>query len=135
MCWMEEDYMSKETDTKDQAYDPDVLGELVIADEVVANIAGIAAKETDGVFELASSGAGTIMDMVGVRSSSRGIRVEVIENIVSVDMALIMNYGYNIPSTCKKVQEKVISSIENMTGLIVSDVNIRIAGIELEKQD
>ena len=127
--------MSKETDTKDQAYDPDVLGELVIADEVVANIAGIAAKETDGVFELASSGAGTIMDMVGVRSSSRGIRVEVIENIVSVDMALIMNYGYNIPSTCKKVQEKVISSIENMTGLIVSDVNIRIAGIELEKQD
>ena len=111
----------------------EVLGEVRIADSVVANIALLAAKETEGVFDTVGTAANEIMTKVGVKSASKGVRVEIIDSVVSIDLALIMQYGYNIPNTCKKVQEKVKNSIENMTGLEVSDVRIRIAGINIQQ--
>ncbi|MDO4509796.1 MAG: Asp23/Gls24 family envelope stress response protein [Lachnospiraceae bacterium] len=111
----------------------EVLGEVRIADSVVANIALLAAKETEGVFDTVGTAANEIMTKVGVKSASKGVRVEIIGSVVSIDLALIMQYGYNIPNTCKKVQEKVKNSIENMTGLEVSDVRIRIAGINIQQ--
>ena len=110
----------------------EVLGEVRIADSVVANIALLAAKETEGVFDTVGNAANEIMTNVGVKSASKGVRVEIIDSVVSIDLALIMQYGYNIPNTCKKVQDKVKNSIENMTGLEVSDVRIRIAGINIQ---
>ena len=110
----------------------EVLGEVRIADSVVANIALLAAKETEGVFDTVGNAAHEIMTKVGVKSASKGVRVEIIDSVVSIDLALIMQYGYNIPNTCKKVQDKVKNSIENMTGLEVSDVRIRIAGINIQ---
>ena len=110
----------------------EVLGEVRIADSVVANIALLAAKETEGVFDTVGNAANEIMTKVGVKSASKGVRVEIIDSVVSIDLALIMQYGYNIPNTCKKVQDKVKNSIENMTGLEVSDVRIRIAGINMQ---
>ena len=110
----------------------EVLGEVRIADSVVANIALLAAKETEGVFDTVGNAANEIVTKVGVKSASKGVRVEIIDSVVSIDLALIMQYGYNIPNTCKKVQDKVKNSIENMTGLEVSDVRIRIAGINIQ---
>ena len=110
----------------------EVLGEVRIADSVVANIALLAAKETEGVFDTVGNAANEIMTKVGVKSASKGVRVEIIDSVVSIDLALIIQYGYNIPNTCKKVQDKVKNSIENMTGLEVSDVRIRIAGINIQ---
>ncbi|MDO4188931.1 MAG: Asp23/Gls24 family envelope stress response protein [Lachnospiraceae bacterium] len=107
----------------------EVLGEVRIADSVVANIAVLAAKETEGVYDTVGNAANEIMTKVGVKSASKGVRVAIIDGIVSVDLALIMQYGFNIPTTCKKVQDRVKNSIENMTGLEVTDVNIRIAGV------
>lgn len=109
----------------------EVMGEVRIADSVVANIALLAAKETEGVFDTVGNAANEIMTKVGVKSASKGVRVEIAEGIVSVDLALIMQYGFNIPNTCKKVQDKVKNAIENMTGLKVDDVNIRISGINI----
>ena len=109
------------------------LGEVRIADSVVANIAILAAKETEGVFDTVGNAANEIMTKVGVKSAAKGVRVVIIDGIASVDLALIMQYGYNIPTTCKKVQDKVKSAIETMTGLEVNDVNIRISGIEIDQ--
>ena len=72
------------------------------------------------------------MTKVGVKAVSRGVKIEIVDGVVAVELALIMEYGFNIPTTCKKVQEKVKNSIENMTGLEVSDVNIRISGINIQ---
>ena len=110
----------------------EVMGEVRIADSVVANIAILAAKETEGVFDTVGNAANEIMTKVGVKSASKGVRVEIIDGVVNVDLALIMQYGFNIPNTCKKVQDKVKNSIENMTGLKVDDVNIRISGINIQ---
>lgn len=108
-------------------------GSVKIADDVVAMIAGIAATEVDGVAAMSGNATNEIMSKVGVKSLKKGVKVDVLNNAVEVDLALIMEYGYNIPATSQKVQEKVKNAIENMTGLEVTDVNIRIAGINMQK--
>ncbi|MDO5573471.1 MAG: Asp23/Gls24 family envelope stress response protein [bacterium] len=127
--------MAKETDKSTVTLQGDAFGEVRIADDVVANIAALAAVEVDGVAATAGNITKELMNKVGMKTIGKGVRVEVIESAVSVDIALIMEYGYNIPTTCKSVQERIKAAIENMTGLEVSDVNIRIAGINMEKQD
>lgn len=124
--------MAKEIGEKSIMLANEVLGEVRIADSVIGNIAVLAAKETDGVANVLGNSATELMNKVGVKGYQRGVKVEIIENVVSVDLALIIAYGYNIPATCKKVQDKVKASIENMTGLEVGDVNIKIAGMDLE---
>lgn len=69
-----------------------------------------------------------------MKNLSKGVKVDILENIVCVDLALNIEYGYNILETSKTVQEKVKAAIENMTGLVVSDVNVRIASVEMEKE-
>ncbi len=109
------------------------IGTVKIADDVVAIIAGLAATEVGGVTSLAGNLTNELMSKVGVKSLTKGVRVEVVDGKVKVDLALTMEYGYNIPETCQKVQSKVKAAIENMTGLSCSDVNIRIAGINMKK--
>ena len=109
------------------------IGSVKIADDVVAMIAGIAAAEVKGVAAMAGNVPNEFMSKVGVKNLKKGVKVEVLNKVVKVDLALIMEYGYNIPATSQKVQEKVKNTIENMTGLEVSDVNIRIAGVNMLK--
>ena len=96
-------------------------------------IAGIAATEVDGVSAMAGNITNELMSKVGMNKLTKGVRVEVREKQVTVDLAVIMEYGYNIPATCQKVQAKAKAAIENMTGLNVVDVNIRIAGIHMQQ--
>lgn len=109
------------------------IGEVQIADEVVAIIAALAATEIDGVSSMAGNITNELVSKLGMKNLSKGVKVEVMEGVVSVELALNLSYGYNIPETCAKVQEKVKGAIENMTGLSVEDVNIRIAGVDMEK--
>lgn len=110
------------------------IGEVKIADEVVAIIAGLAAMEVDGVASMAGDATKELISRLGVKSLSKGVKVDVLEGIVTVCLALNLKYGYNIKDTTGKVQEKVKAAIENMTGLEVADVNIRIAGVEVPEE-
>ncbi|MDD7770791.1 Asp23/Gls24 family envelope stress response protein [Suipraeoptans intestinalis] len=110
------------------------LGEVKVTDEVVAMIAGIAAMEVEGVASMAGSTTREIMGKFGVRSVSRGVKVDILEQIVTVSLALNLKYGYSVKATTGKVQEKVKTAIENMTGLTVADVNIRIAGVTVSEE-
>lgn len=109
------------------------FGTVKIADDVVAMIAALAATEVDGVAAMAGNMTNELLSRVGVRSLSKGARVDVTNKKVKVELAITMEYGYNIPATCQRVQNRVKSAIENMTGLEVLDVNIRIAGINVTK--
>lgn len=110
------------------------LGEVKIADEVVAIIAGLAAMEVDGVASMAGNATRELIGKLGMKTLSKGVKVDVLEGIVTVCMNLNLKYGYNIKEISGKVQEKVKTAIENMTGLTVADVNIRIAGVEMDAQ-
>lgn len=110
------------------------LGSVQIADDVVGIIAGLAATEVEGVSAMAGNITNELMSRVGYKSLTKGVKTDIIAGQVSVELSLTMDYGYNIPDTCAKVQDKVKTTIENMTGLLVTDVNIRIAGVDLRKE-
>ena len=111
------------------------IGTVQIADEVVAIIASLAATEVEGVSSMAGNITNELMSKVGVNSLTKGVRVEVKDGNVTVDLVVTMEYGYNIPATCQLVQQKVKAAVENMTGLTCSDVNIRIAAVNMKKKD
>lgn len=110
------------------------VGEVQIADEVVAAIAKLAASEVKGVSAISGNSASELTGKFGKKNLSKGVKVLVDPEYVSVDMALTLDYGYGIPETAKQVQEKVKLAIENMTGLQVCEVNIRIAGVNIVKE-
>ena len=109
------------------------IGEVQIANEVVASIAGISASEVEGVDSMAGGLAGELAGKFGAKNLSKGVKVEVADDIAMVELAINMQYGYSIPKTCKQVQEKVMQAINSMTGLTVKQVNVRIAGVSLEQ--
>ena len=111
------------------------LGEVKIADEVVAIIAALAATEVDGVASMAGKITNEVVGKLGIKNLSKGVKVDVLEGVVTVSLALNLKYDYSIMEVTKKVQEKVKNAVENMTGLEVADVNIKVAGVEMEKQD
>ena len=105
------------------------FGDVVIANEVLAIIAGIAATEVEGVHSMDGGWSGQFISKLGIKDLARGVKVQVKEGEVKVDLSLNMEYGYAIPKVSNLVQDKVSASINNMTGLNVSEVNIRISGV------
>lgn len=126
--------MAKEID-RDNKANVDSYGEVRIADDVVGNIAGIAATEVEGVAGTVTNPTKELMSKMGIKAQSKGVKVVIDDGVVTVDLALVMKYGYNIPITSKQVQEKVKTSIENMTGLKVLNVGVRIVGIDMSGEE
>lgn len=114
--------------------DDDNKGTIQIADDVVAVIAGLAATEVKGVAAMAGNITNEIMSKVGRKNLSKGVKISVSRKHVKIALAIMMEYGYNIPGTCSKVQDRVKTAVENMTGLTVTDVDIRIASVEMQKK-
>ena len=109
------------------------LGEVKIASDVVAAIAALAATEIDGVYSMAGNITNELIGKLGMKNLSKGVKILMEGGIVRVDMMVVVNYGYSIPEVSGQVQERVSQQIENMTGLSVSEVNVRIAGVKLEE--
>ena len=107
------------------------LGEVKIADEVVAIIAALAATEVDGVASMAGNITNELISRLWMKNLSKGVKVDVLEGVVTVSLSLNLKYNYSIMDVSAKVQEKVKNAVENMTGLEVADVNIKVAGVEM----
>ena len=125
--------MSEENRSTHKLYEKEKIGEVQIADEVVAIIAGLAATVVEGVDSMAGNITNELVGKLGMKNLSKGVKVDVTEEHVSVDLSLNIRYGYNIPSVSEQVQEKVSTAIENMTGLTVLDVNVKIAGVNMDE--
>ena len=126
--------MSKEERNTYTIQTDENLGEVKIADEVVAIIAGLAAMEVEGVSSMTGNATRELVSKFGMKSLSKGVKVDVLDDIVTVSLVLNLNYGYSIKDTTQRVQEKVKAAIENMTGLEVADVNIRVAGVDMPEE-
>ena len=126
--------MGKEKDTKinHTVYNIEDVGQVQIADEVVAVIAGLAATEVEGVAKMSGNITNEIVSKHGMKKLSKGVKVTITGTQVDVTLNLVLSYGVSIPKTSQEVQDKVKSAIETMTGLTVSEVNIRIAGIQMD---
>lgn len=107
----------------------DSIGEVMIADDVIATIAGFAATEVEGVASMQGNLTNELVGKLGLKNQTKGVKVEIGESSVSVDVSIHMKYGYSIPKTCKAIQERVQNAIENMIGLTVTAVNVHIVGV------
>lgn len=123
-------------ENKDYAIQSDSSrGEVKIADEVVAIIAALAATEVEGVASMAGNITNELVSKLGMKNLSKGVKVDVLGGVATVTLALNLKYNYSIMEISGKVQEKVKNAIENMTGLEVADVNIRVAGVEMDSRE
>lgn len=116
-----------------QLHGTNAIGEVQIADEVVAIISGLAALEVEGVAKMSGNVPNELVSILGMKNLSKGVKVEVSPDNVQIDLALEMKYGYSIPKVSAQVQEKVKSAIESMTGLTVERVNVHIVGVAVDK--
>ena len=109
-------------------------GSVKIADDVVAMIAEQATKEVKGVIGLNSGIASSLTEILGKKSPSKGVKVEVGEKEAAIDLFIIVEYGVRIPDVSWQIQENVKKAVESMTGLSVVEVNIHIQGVQVEKE-
>ncbi|MCD7882292.1 MAG: Asp23/Gls24 family envelope stress response protein [Lachnospiraceae bacterium] len=111
------------------------FGEVRIADEVVAIIAGLAASEVEGVASMAGNVTRDLINKLSFKSLSKGVRITVEDRTVKVALAINIRYGYNVPTTCAQIQEKVKTAIETMTGLDVAEVNVKIVNVQMNENE
>jgi uncharacterized alkaline shock family protein YloU len=125
------------TDTEERRKGRGPDGRLTIRDGVVEKIAGMAAREVEGV----SMGTGGIMEAIqgatGGGDMRKGIKAEVGERQVAFDMGLVVDYGYNIPNVVSQVRERISQRVQEMTGLETVEINVEVADIHLpdERQE
>lgn len=110
------------------------IGDVKIASEVVTVIATIAATEVDGIAGMSGGLTGDIAEKFGMKSSNKGIKVQIGETETIIDLFLIVEYGIKVPDAAWEVQQNVKKSVETMTGLKVAQVNIHIQGINIIKE-
>lgn len=108
-----------------------VAGEILIADDVVAMIAALAAGECDGVAGVGNTYTRELMSKVGMKDNTKGVKVSIVDGIVKISLALSVKGGFSIPSVSAQVQNKIKSSVETMTGMTVKNVNVHVIGVEI----
>jgi uncharacterized alkaline shock family protein YloU len=119
---------------EDMKIDEQEHGHVKIADDVVGTIASIAAAEISGVNGLNGGIAGDLAEMFGKKNLTRGVKVNIEERAVFIDLNIIVDFGIKIPEVSWQIQESVKNAVESMTGLDVKEVNIHVTGVNLPKE-
>lgn len=128
--------MANQTEKKDKniyVLSKDPSGTVVVTENVVALIAAYAATDVDGVSDMASGATKELLAKAGISNLANGIKVTIAGDEINIDAAISVEYGASIPKVSAAVQDKIKASVENMTGLNVTSVNIRIANVEVER--
>jgi len=109
-------------------------GRVEIAPEVIEVIAGIAASEVDGVAGMRGNFATGVVERLGKKNHGKGVKVELAETGIKVDVYCLMKFGVSIPTVAGKIQDNIRQALINMTALDAEEVNIHIVGIQFENQ-
>jgi uncharacterized alkaline shock family protein YloU len=105
-----------------------------IADEVIMTIAGIAAAEVEGVVSLSGGLADGIAGILGKKNPGKGVKVEVGDREVVIDLSIVVEYGCRIHLVAKEIQDRIRKVVEDMTGMSVAEVNVHILGVNIGKE-
>lgn len=109
------------------------LGNIKIADDVVKIIAAKATLEVDGIYKMTSGVTDEVNKILGINKMTKGVKVEVGEIECSVDVHLVVEYGFPIPIVATNVQESIIRNITELTGLKVVEVNVYIQDVKVRE--
>lgn len=135
---MSEEKKSKDVGTKDAVLKPDPSKEgdsIRISSEVIAVITSIISSDIPGVAGMSGGVVGGIAERLGRYDMTRGIKVQINEDRVSIDMNIIVEYGISIVDTTDKLKKEVRTNVEKTTGLKVEAININVLGINLPEEE
>ncbi|GGE53849.1 Asp23/Gls24 family envelope stress response protein [Priestia taiwanensis] len=110
------------------------LGKVEIAPEVIEVIAGIAASEVEGVVAMRGNFASGVVEKLGIKNHGKGVKVELSEDGIVLDIYVTVAFGEAIPTVAGNVQDNVRQALFTMTGLETTEVNIHVVGISFDKQ-
>ena len=108
-------------------------GSVSISEDVIAIIAWEAMHEVEGFGAPSAGFSGELAELIGRKNASRGVRITTAEGSVSVDVYITVRYGYSVTKVSRDIQEAISKSVQDMTGVPVSAVNVNVAGIAFEK--
>jgi|SRR5690625_953848 len=111
------------------------LGKVEIAPEVIEVIAGIAAAEVDGLFDMRGNFASGVAERFGKTTHSKGVKVELTESGILIDLYVILNYGISIPQVAQELQSSIRQTIKSMTALEIKEINVHVVGIQMDNMD
>lgn len=112
---------------------PNDLGVIRIADEVVSTVAGLAAIEVEGVATMSGGWGTDLVEKLGKKNLGKGIKVDANGEQTSIDIFIVIEFGYSIPKVAENVQKEVKLAVETMTGLTVSAVNVHVVSVMTKK--
>lgn len=110
------------------------LGKVEIAPEVIEVIAGIAASEVEGIAQMRGNFASGVVERLGKKNHGKGVKVELGEEGIVVDVYCTIKFGVSIPTVAQKIQDNIRQTLQNMTALLAEEVNIHVVGIQFESQ-
>ena len=114
--------------------DQDKLGTIKISEDVVKIVAGLAATEIAGVTAMSGGLVGGIAERLGQKNLAKGVKADVGEKEATIDLHLVVEYGCQIHRVAQDIQAKVKSTVENMTGLNVTNVNVNVLGVSFPNE-
>ena len=109
-------------------------GNISISKDVITVMVNAAVSEIEGVAGLTNPTSTDIAEFLGIKNAPKGIRITTENGEVTVDLVILVRYGYGVTVVAKKVQEQVAANVESMTGLNVK-VNVHVTGISFDKTD
>lgn len=108
------------------------LGKVEIAPEVIEVITGIAASEVEGLSSMRGSFATDVVERFGKKSHSKGVKVELTESGILIDLYVVLNFGVSIPEVAQKLQTNIKQTLKNMTDLEIDEINVHVVGVQMD---
>ncbi|WP_349407738.1 Asp23/Gls24 family envelope stress response protein [Pseudalkalibacillus sp. SCS-8] len=121
------EYQTFEMEEKDSN-----LGKVEISPEVIEVISSIAATEVEGVSSMRGNFASGVVERFGKKSLGKGVKVELTEDGIDIDVFVTMNFGVSIPDTAEKIQENIRLTLHTMTALEPNRIDVHVVGVQFE---
>ena len=109
------------------------LGSINISEDVISSIVKSAISEIEGVAGLSTTAGAELAELIGLKTISKGVKVQFVDSKIVIDLIINVYYGCNIVSTAKNVQEKLIAVVQDTTGIQNAEINVHVSGIAFEK--
>ncbi|UOE95925.1 Asp23/Gls24 family envelope stress response protein [Alkalihalobacillus sp. LMS39] len=109
------------------------LGKVEISPEVIEVISGIATSEVEGVATMRGNFATGVAERLGRKNHGKGVKVDLGENGITVDVTVTITYGVSIPDVAKKIQSNIKQALITMTAIDLEAVNVHVVGIQFEQ--
>lgn len=108
-------------------------GSINISEEVISTLVRAAITQVEGVAGLSNTSGAELVELIGIKSLSKGVKVQFVDGKIIVDAIITVSYGNNIVSVAKAVQEEVLSAVQSATGLESAEVNVHVSGVAFDK--